>query len=66
MSQDIADPIPSTFRIWWAMIEAEYQIDGQVLSDDDIALNYMGCGASCSVTVGEIRAMLSATQNKVG
>ena|SRR5688572_25958158 len=51
--------IPSTFRVWWAMIEAESEINGTVLKDEDVVLGHMGIGASCQVTVGDMRAMLN-------
>ena len=50
--------IPSTFRTWWAMIEAGRELEGRPLNDFDVVLQYMGNGASCQVTAGQIRKML--------
>lgn len=56
----IVDVIPSVFRTWWAMHEAEWELSDTPVADDAIVLAYMGCGASCHVTAGAIRKMLSA------
>lgn len=56
--EDARNIIPATFKAWWAMIEAECYIQQEPLEDSAIALNYMGHGASCHVTAGEIRDML--------
>jgi hypothetical protein len=50
--------IPSTFRTWWAMIEAGRELEGRPLKDFDVVLQYMGNGSSCEVTAGQIRKML--------
>jgi hypothetical protein len=51
--------LSSTFAMWWTMIEAEHELSEESIKDDQIILNYMGCGASCHVTAGDIRKLLS-------
>lgn len=64
IEDDARNIIPSTFKTWWAMIEAEYEIMQEKFNDSAIALNYMGCGASCHVTAGEIRKMLGEAEDE--
>lgn len=56
--EDARNIIPSAFKVWWAMVESDCELQNSPLNDSDIALNYMGNGASCYVTTGEIRKML--------
>jgi hypothetical protein len=44
-----------TLPVWWAMIKAEREICGDPpLEPDQIVLSYMGCGASCNVSVKDL------------
>lgn len=49
-------------RQWWTLVEAQAELseDGP-LEDGNIALHFMGSGASASVTVGQVRAALAAS-----
>lgn len=54
-----------TLPVWWAMIKAERNIcEEPPLEPDQIVLNYMGCGASCMVTVQDIEDVCAAL-NKI-
>jgi hypothetical protein len=49
----------SVFACWWTMHEAERELVGDPpWKDDAVILSYMGCGASTTVTAGDIRRML--------
>lgn len=54
----IPNAIPSTFKLWWSMIEADGELAEKPLNDSDIVLSFMGNGGSCQVTAGDIRKML--------
>ena len=65
----VVPPVPqeisnSTFGLWWAMLEAEHELAEQPISDDATILHYMGCGASCQVSAGDIRKLLGRTKPK--
>jgi hypothetical protein len=49
------------FACWWTMVEAEAAISEEPIKDSDVVLSYMGCGASTTVTAGNIRQMLGVT-----
>ena len=55
----------STFSLWWSMVEAEHDLAGEPIKDNEIILHYMGCGAICQVTAGDIRKMLGRNQSEV-
>lgn len=55
-----AQEASSPLSIWWAMIEADNELAGEPLKDEEVALSFMGSGASSRVTVGQIRKMLDA------
>ena len=50
----------ASFSLWWAMIEADAELSQQPLKDDQVALSFMGSGASHVVNVKDIRAMVDA------
>jgi hypothetical protein len=45
------------FSAWFAFCEAGAICDGEPLQDEQFALHYSGNGASCMVTVGDLRAV---------
>jgi predicted RNase H-like HicB family nuclease len=51
-------------NLWWAMIEADESMAGEdpsvTLPDGKTILNFMGSGASTSVTAGHLRAFMDA------
>lgn len=55
-----AQKAAAPFATWWAMVEAQQELLGNAIPDKEIALHFMGSGASTSVTAGQIRAMLDA------
>lgn len=55
----------STFALWWSMVEAENNLAEYPIKDDEIILHYMGCGASCQVTAGDIRNLLGRNVSEV-
>lgn len=55
-----AQKASSPFATWWAMVEAENELAGEIIKDDAVVLSFMGSGASMNVTAGQIRKMLDA------
>jgi len=49
----------SSFATWWAMIEAQQELAEDAMEDGDIALHFMGSGASTQVSVGDLRTVIS-------
>jgi hypothetical protein len=47
------------FKCWWSMVDAEAELLGNTIADDYPVLTFMGSGASCNVTAGDIRNMCS-------
>ncbi len=45
----------SVLRTWFHFVLADAELAGEPLKDDDILLNYSGNGASCFVTVGNMK-----------
>jgi len=46
--------------LWWVMIEAERELNGEDrIPDDAVILHFMGSGASHQVTAAQIRAAIS-------
>lgn len=50
----------ASLSLWWAMVEADAELAGEPLQDDQIALHFMGSGASHIVNVKDIRALMTA------
>lgn len=50
----------SSLSLWWAMVEAEQELAGKTLKDNDVVLHFMGSGASHIVTVKAMRDMMLA------
>ena len=46
-------------RVWWAMLEAQWELCDETPSDDTVVLQFMGSGASTTVTAGQMRAALT-------
>ncbi|MES2729998.1 MAG: hypothetical protein V4621_07910 [Pseudomonadota bacterium] len=55
-----AQKASSPFATWWAMVEAQEELAGEIIKDEAICLTFMGSGASTTVTAGQIRKMLDA------
>lgn len=54
-----------TLPVWWAMIKAEREIcEEPPLEPHIIVLSYMGCGASCNVSVQDLDDVCNAL-NKI-
>lgn len=45
----------SMLGTWWAMNEAQWELDGMDVEDHQTVLHFSGCGASTMVTVGQFR-----------
>ncbi len=51
----------SGVSLWWTMHDAQQECaDLEPFKDNQVALSFMGSGASTQVTVGELRAMVKA------
>jgi hypothetical protein len=49
----------TSFALWWAMVNAEAELAGEPIADSTVILNFMGSGASHTVTAKEIRELLA-------
>lgn len=63
-----AEPSPDrspgfeSLRLWWIMLEAQWELCEERPADDKVVLQFMGSGASHMVTAGEIRQALDVTE----
>ena len=37
-------------RMWWSMVSADADLNGNILRDGDVVLSFSGSGASCCLT----------------
>lgn len=50
----------ASVSLWWAMVEAQAEMAEEPLRDEQVALHFMGSGASHMVMVKDLRAMMAA------
>ena len=52
------------FAIFLAMIEAHCELIGETLPDSDVIAHFMGSGASMQLTIGHLRNLRDAMEEK--
>jgi hypothetical protein len=49
----------SSFTCWWAMTQAHFELANNPMRPEEIALDFMGSGASTMVTAGELHEVIT-------